>query len=575
MATFAVGLLAIIIAVAAGWPYWREHAAFAAINVGESAALVVAGALLANSRTTRRCGLLFVIGGLSWSLTWLMSWDTGVLPLVSGFGQSVFWLTLGWGLLIYPASRLRSWLDRCWVLLAAVIVLGGQGITVVTSLPQWNGFSADVVWPAPFLVDRQGFDHVLDSLLVSYIVVSATFIALALHRIRMLRGLERAVAAPVLLSAGIVALVAAVTYPDLLSTPRLERVEDAIALQGAASVLAPAALLTVGIRHRLAAATAADRLLRAVHPPSVVAVRDALRAVLRDDSLDVHYWVADQNCFVDLDGRPVVLTGPEISARDDGRWFTEVRSPAGEVLAVVNADPLLRRHRAIVDAALSAGSLALENAQLQSALRAQLVQLADAQRRVAEVEARERVRIERDLHDGVQQRLIALDMTAGAVDGMITEPAAVRVIGQLRQGLREAQREVRDVARGLTPTALGQDGLRQALVHVAGNLRLPATLDVVEGRFGAAAERAMYFALTEAMTNVAKHAHARSVQVRVQAVDGTLVGEVVDDGLGGADYRVGGGISGVADRVRTVGGTLDLTSSPGDGTRMRVTMPCA
>jgi signal transduction histidine kinase len=579
-AILATAVFAAVAAVAAGWPYWHRHGAFAAMNIADSVALLIAGVLLAGSDVSRRCGMLLILAGLCWSLTWAMSWDSGALPLVSGFAQSLFWLSFSWGLLIFRTDRFRSRLDRWWVAFAVVILIGGQTATTVTSRPEWNGFSAQVFWPSPLLLDRAGFDVVITVLLVCYVLLPATFIALALHRIRTLRGLERAVAAPVLLTAGVVALVAAATYPDLMSTPDLGRIEDAVALQGAASILAPCALLVVSVRSRLTVATTADRLLRAAHPPTAVGVRDSLRRALRDDTLRIFFYAPDRDCLVDLDGRPVAQPGDDgavtdISGARVDRLNVQVRSPAGELLAVVSADPSLRRHRPLVDAALSAGSLALENAQLQSALHAQLVWLADAQRHIADVEAQERVRIERDLHDGVQQRLIALDMSVNAMEDTVNDPIASRALAEIRHGLGRAHQEVREIARGLHPPALAQDGLRHALEHVSGNLRLPAHLDIADTRFGAAAERAMFFALTEGLTNVAKHAEAHLVRIVVRAACDAVVGEVVDDGRGRAPFILGEGLNGATDRVRALGGSLEITSGPGRGTHLTVIVPCA
>ncbi|MEX5636623.1 hypothetical protein [Parafrankia sp. FMc2] len=245
--------------VAAGWPYWQHHRLGAVPNAGVAAVLAVAGVLLGAQRSSRRCGLLLTAAGGFSALTWLISWDAAVLPLVGGISQSAFWLAYGWGLLIYPGNALRGRWDRWWVGSSAVVLLLGQAATVVVSRPEWNGFAPDVFWPAPLLLDHADFVVFMKVLTVLYVAVPASFVLLALARVRTYPGLDRITAGPVLLLAGFTALVAAVTYPDLMSGPTLGQLEDAIALQGASSIAAPCALLVICARGELAAITDALR----------------------------------------------------------------------------------------------------------------------------------------------------------------------------------------------------------------------------------------------------------------------------------------------------------------------------
>jgi signal transduction histidine kinase len=251
-----------------------------------------------------------------------------------------------------------------------------------------------------------------------------------------------------------------------------------------------------------------------------------------------------------------------------------VRASDGGRLALVLADPSLRRHGRPVSAAVSAAGLALENARLQAGIRAQLEQVRASRARIVEAGLAERRRLERDLHDGAQQRLLALTMQLGAVRTAVGDDRTRSLVDSARDDLRHAVAELRDLARGLHPAVLSQAGLGPALESVAERLPVPVTLDVPAGRFEPTVESAAYFLACEAMTNAAKHADASSVRVCVRAVSDRLLVEVLDDGVGGASASPGGGLAGLQDRVAALGGTLTVDSPPGRGTRITASIPC-
>ncbi len=170
---------------------------------------------------------------------------------------------------------------------------------------------------------------------------------------------------------------------------------------GAASAIAPLSLLAVELWQRLSELVVANRLLKMATPASVDRVRAGLRTTLKDPTLEVYLWGPEQTCHVDVDGRPVDVAADDrigVSGTDERRWLLAVETSRGEPLAVITADSALRRHRLMVDAALSVGGLALEQAQLQAAVQAHVEQIRTAQRRIVEAEANERKRVERDLH---------------------------------------------------------------------------------------------------------------------------------------------------------------------------------
>jgi signal transduction histidine kinase len=228
----------------------------------------------------------------------------------------------------------------------------------------------------------------------------------------------------------------------------------------------------------------------------------------------------------------------------------------------------------VVGAAVSAGALALENARLQAGIRAQLEQVRASRARIVEAGLAERRRLERDLHDGAQQRLLALTMQLGAVRAAVADNATRDLVDTARADLREAVAELRDLARGLHPAVLSQAGLGPALESVAERLPVPVRLEVPAERYPPTVETAAYFLACEAMTNAAKHADATQVRVTVRAAGNRLFVEVLDDGVGGAHPSHGGGLTGLHDRVAALGGSLVIDSPTGSGTRIAASIPC-
>ena len=214
-------------------------------------------------------------------------------------------------------------------------------------------------------------------------------------------------------------------------------------------------------------------------------------------------------------------------------------------------------------------SYAIENAETRNELaasRARLVEAADEARR----------RIERDLHDGAQQRLVAAALELTLLGRRIEhDPAGARqILARAREQLDGGLGELRDLARGIHPTVLTERGLRAALDSLVQRAPLPVELDAaLPERLETAIEAAAYFLVSEALTNAAKHARAESVSVNVAAADGTLVITIADDGVGGADAGGGSGLRGLVDRVQAVGGRLEVSSPPGEGTRLCARLP--
>jgi signal transduction histidine kinase len=214
-------------------------------------------------------------------------------------------------------------------------------------------------------------------------------------------------------------------------------------------------------------------------------------------------------------------------------------------------------------------SYAIENAETRDELaasRARLVEAAD--------EARQR--IERDLHDGAQQRLVAAALELSMLDKLLElDPQnAKAVLARAREQLAGGLAELRDLARGIHPAVLTERGLEAAVAALVQRAPVPVDLRAaVSERPDPSIEAAAYFLISEALTNVAKYAQADAVSVDLRSTGGILVVTIADDGIGGADPSRGSGLRGLVDRVEAIGGQIEITSAPGDGARLRARLP--
>jgi len=221
---------------------------------------------------------------------------------------------------------------------------------------------------------------------------------------------------------------------------------------------------------------------------------------------------------------------------------------------------------------------AAEVHRLNAELHARLEELAASRARIVAAGDVERRRLERNLHDGAQQRLVTLALSLRlALAKLDSDPAAARaVLADAGEELALALAELRELARGLHPAVLTDHGLRAAVEMLAGRAPVPVEIaDIPDERLPEPVEAAAYYLIAEALTNVAKYARASAVRVRVAASDAGVSVEVSDDGVGGADPAAGSGLRGLADRVEALGGSLDVVSPAGAGTSLRAEIPAA
>jgi signal transduction histidine kinase len=274
---------------------------------------------------------------------------------------------------------------------------------------------------------------------------------------------------------------------------------------------------------------------------------------------------------VDAHGTPVALP-------DNGSGLTTTLIDRdGDPMAALLHDPSLAEEPELLDAVSAAAAIALENERLQAELRARLDDLRGSRQRVLEAGQVERERLERDLHDGAQQRLIALSLELGRLGQRVEgDPDTQHRLRRARREVAVSLEELRAVAHGLHPAVVSSHGLAVALESLAARAPIPVRLGVgIDGRLPERLEVAAYYVVSESLANVAKHARATSASVQVERDQGQVVVEIVDNGVGGADTERGTGLRGLADRVEALGGRLRVWTPHGGGTRVRAEMPCA
>ncbi len=517
-------------------------------------------------RPENRIGPLMTLVGFLWFLGALSSSDAA-LPYTLGLLLGSLWIgALVHMLVAFPTGRVEPGIERAVVILGwAASIVSPLLAVLVTAKPNNCRDCPDnllLVWDsdtASTVVEAVG-------LLVTVVLLVALGFVL-IRRWRAFGKVQRRALAPVAWTGAAVAVVGvASVVPLLLGADQVSEVADAVLIVVITAV--PFAFLVGLMRSSLSRAGAVSALFERL---GGVSARDALAEALGDDSLALAYWLPDSRRYVDAWGHTVTLP-----TADDGgdRAVTRISRDDAPIAAIVH-DPALLDEPELVRTAGTAAALVLENERLAAEVRAQYDDLRAASARLVAAGDAARRRIERDLHDGAQQRLVSLSVTLNlalkhAEPGSSTATLLEGAVTELAAGLDE----LRELARGIHPAVLSDHGLDVALEGLAARTPVRVTISSgVEGRLPPAVEAAAYFVVMEALTNVAKYANATAAEVTVSQVNGGVIIDVADDGVGGADPAAGTGLAGLADRVAALGGRLVVDSPPGGGTVVRAEMP--
>jgi signal transduction histidine kinase len=508
-----------------------------------------------------RLGRLMIYIGFAVLLGPLVLYAPWSLLVTIGVWVSSAWLILfALFLLSFPHGRLESRRDR---LLMVPFLLALVPLMLLWFLfwdPEGTPGNAFLVWPNAGVADAIDWTQ--------RVIIAGGALALtaelARRWLRASPSLRRSLTP--ILAGGAATVLASVSV--ILDAVRDERTRPLDWLLMGILTVVPLAVLADMLRARLARSAVGELVVELSENPAPASLRDSLARALHDPSLELAYWLPEFETYADLSGRPV-----EVRA-EPGRTTTVVHRGGKPVAALVH-DASLQQEPELLDAVVAAAGIALENGRLESELRARVEELRRSRARIVEVAQTERRRLERDLHDGAQQRLVTLSLQLSTLERQLSDHSdALPLLDEARRELDRSLRELRELARGIHPAVVTERGLGAALDGLASRASIPVELEVdLEARPPEAVELAAYYLVAESLTNVAKHAEASSARVEVTRRDGRLVVEVRDDGVGGASAEGGSGLRGLEDRVEALGGRVQMWSPKGAGTRIRAEIP--
>jgi signal transduction histidine kinase len=520
-----------------------------------------------------RVGMLMVATGFAWYLSLLARTDPPLLFSIGFMLENLYVAPAVHLLLAYPSGRLDGWIDRALVAFTYVAVtLGFIPVALFVSSAAYGctGCPENV-----FLVENiPSFGRSwLDGLSVIGIAVPLAVVARLVQRWRRASRPLRRTVTPVFLAGSALMLALATLLAIVLLGGSMELADAFFYSSLPALALVPYLFVAGLARGRMLRGRGLGRLVRRLGANLERGeLRAALAEALGDPSVELAYWLPDSRQYVDAEGRPVELPAP-----DSGRAVTEVDREGRRIAAIVH-DPTPLEDPERVREAGAAAALALENERLEAELRAKVEEVRASRSRLVEVGWRQRRRLERDLHDGAQQRLVSLALTLRMARDRLgpDDGDAALLLDRSREELDLALSELRELARGIHPAVLADRGLNAAIGTLADRAPLPVEVrEVPAERLPEHIELTAYFVISEALTNITKYAAANRAWVSVTQANGRLLLEVGDDGVGGADVARGTGLRGLADRLDAIEGRLYIESEPGRGTTVRATMPSA
>ena len=553
-------LLPLVVAagLAVGWLGVQRNVSGArvAVDLALAWSLVAAG-VIANERPRwrREAGLLAAAGFAVLAAD--LEWSGSHVPWTIGLLLAGLWVALlVHVVLTFPDGRPWSRAAGPAIVGAYSVAIGGQFVAALT-----GSDSRDVLAVAPQPTVADAADRVQE---VAALLLAVFVLALVLGRTRALARPARGVQGPLLvaaalaISAALVWLIAVIVGDAGKTT--LETTTRAVA------IALPVAVVAGMLWSRLGPAVAPDLVVELqTQPPATL--RTSLAEALGDTTLEVGYRLADGR-YVDAAGRQI-----EVAPSPD-RAVTPLVARGAEIGVLVH-DPALLDEPALVDSVRAAAGLVIENERLAAAVRSQLAEVRDSRGRIVAAADDERRRIERDLHDGAQQRLVTLSVSLGLEASRADEPTA-DVLVRAQDEVEQAIADLRELARGIHPTLLRDEGLGSAVQALARRAPLPVAVEcTVRDRLPEHVELAAYFVVSEALTNVVKHASANEASVRLEHASASLLVAISDDGLGGARVVPGSGLAGLRDRLDALDAELVVESARQGGTTIRAELPCA
>jgi signal transduction histidine kinase len=571
---FVAGLISIPLAVSTHHAQSRGLFIASQLVIGWS--FVGTGLFMWWRRPENRLGLYMTAVGFTWLLGSILATNNGYVFFAGELCAALPYGFLVQMLLSFPDGRLHSRLEQ------AVAAATWFDVTIVQwamqPFLQYSHASGCSDCPGnPLLIaDHMGLVEALEKLQAAIaIVIMIGMIVAITRRWQSLARPQRPELTPVLWTGALALIVLTGALAARLSGVQSPGVTTVYLIGLIPLAAVPYAFLAGLMQSRFTRAAAVSQLVARLSASSEEGSRglqQVLADAFGDPSLVLAYWLPERGHYVDHEGHRTELPLP-----GGTRAWTPVERD-GEALAAIIHDAALSQERRLLETAGAAAGLALENERLHAELRARVDELERSRQRLIEVGLAERRKLERNLHDGAQQRLVALALSMRlARDRVTRDPdGAQELLREAMGELDSATAELRELARGIHPAVLSDRGLPAALRALTA--RIPVDVELVETpehRLPAPVEIASYYVIAEALTNVAKYASAESAAVRVRQTNGLVMVEVTDDGIGGADPSHGSGLKGLADRVAALDGRLDVDSPPGVGTTIRAQIPCA
>jgi len=512
---------------------------------GYSWAYLVAGAIAWDVRPDSRIGPLMTAVGVTGSMLLFAGSAVPGLNLLPLVGVPLMNLFLIWLVLSYPSGRLSSRVE--------VGTVGAAGLAVGVVYGLFRVIGPEVMALGAWVL----------------LTISTFLLGLIVHHGVKASTTARAGLAPMLVAGVLVVLLFSGESVAWLVGITTEVGSPYQWFCLAAHVTVPVAVLVGLLRQRFARAAVADFLVDLGDNPGPAELQEVVVRALRDPSATLAYWLPEYDSYADVEGRQVDLE------QVPGRAATPIVSD-GVPVGLILHDGALDEEQKLLASVTAAIGMTIQNAQLQVELKARLEEIRGSRVRILQAEQSERRRLERDLHDGAQQRLIALSLELGELGARLNGDAELRTrIDAARQEVTASLAELRDLANGIHPAAVSDHGLAVALESVATRATVPVqVIGAIQDRLPEPVELAAFFIVCEGLANVTRHAGASSAVVELERNPGALIVEVKDDGIGGASADGGSGLRGLADRVEALGGHLQVWSPQGRGTRLRAEIPC-
>jgi signal transduction histidine kinase len=543
-----------------------------ALHVIAGAAYVAIGAAASVRRPRNRVGLLLMLVGITWFLVDLQFLPSDVAYTVGNLLGILTYGFLAHLFLAFPSGRLERRVDRVVVIAVYAWMLIGNLLTeTLFAAPLWSNASPHILLVLHTSASQNQVANEVQ-LSVNILLGALVLTVLFLHWKSASRLGRRALAPAIWSSLPLLAIVLALNLVGLVASPAW-LVNALPVLTPIALMTAPIAFLAGVIRSNLARLAIGPLVVELRDTSSRQRLRDALARAVGDPTLAIAYRVPSEPQWVGGDGKPV-----ELPLAYGSRSVTLLERDGNTVAALVH-DRALDDDPLFIASVTAAASLSIDNERLEAEVRAQLEEVRASRARIVEAGDHERRRLQRDIHDGTQQRLAALALRLGRIRDGLNGQADAEIasgIAEACEQLRLAIGELREISSGIHPALLTESGLGPALQSLADSAALPVRLKGIPNRrLPEPIEAAAYYVVSESLANIAKHASAQSVTVSASSREDRLIISVVDDGSGGADMAMGSGLAGLRDRVAALGGSLTVHSEPGSGTRVIADLPCA